>query len=153
MIRQQPTQVIENLFIGPFNSSRDLNILECLNISHIVNCTTLPSNHLSITYLNIPFDDNCVDIQHIIPQAIQFIDEHITNNKSIMVFCKFGASRSATIVVAYLMFKYNWKYKQALNYLKSVRTICCPNHYFKQQLKTFDFAKLKGEKEGEKNEN
>ncbi len=49
-----------------------------------------------------------------------------------------GASRSATIVIAYLMWNKKWKFEQALNYVKLKRPIICPNDGFLKQLKMFD---------------
>ena len=55
-----------------------------------------------------------------------------------------GVSRSATIVIAYLMWKKKMKFDEAFSFVQKKRTIV-PNYGFKQQLKLF-------EKELEKNE-
>ena len=49
-----------------------------------------------------------------------------------------GASRSATIVIAYLMWTKKMKFIDALNYTQSKRNIVDPNLGFKEQLKMFE---------------
>ena len=49
-----------------------------------------------------------------------------------------GASRSATIVIAYLMQIKRWKFNEALAFAKKKRPIVFPNDGFKEQLKMFE---------------
>ena len=49
-----------------------------------------------------------------------------------------GASRSATIVIAYLMWIKKMKYEDALNFVISKRPIVYPNDGFREQLKMFE---------------
>lgn len=50
-------------------------------------------------------------------ECIDFIQSAIDNNNSILVHCYFGVSRSASIVIAYIMKKYKINYEQAFNRL------------------------------------
>ena len=56
-----------------------------------------------------------------------------------------GASRSATIVVAYLMWKEKMKYKDAMDFVKQKRFIIYPNLGFRDQLKKFEEELIKNE--------
>ena len=49
-----------------------------------------------------------------------------------------GASRSATIVIAYLMWTNKWKFDKALDFVTKKRPIVCPNDGFQSQLKIFE---------------
>ena len=49
-----------------------------------------------------------------------------------------GASRSATIVIAYMMWKNQLEFKEAITYVKQIRPIINPNYGFEKQLKMFD---------------
>ena len=73
-------------------------------------------------------------------ECLNFID----GNEKVLVHCMAGASRSATIVIAYLMWKKKMKFDEAFCFVQKKRSIV-PNYGFKQQLKLF-------EKELEKNE-
>ena len=48
-------------------------------------------------------------------------------NEKILVNCMIGSSRSATIVIAYIMWKQKMKYEDAFNFVKSKRKIINPN--------------------------
>ena len=49
-----------------------------------------------------------------------------------------GLSRSATIVIAYLMWSQKWKFADALDYVVKRRPLVCPNDGFQKQLKIFE---------------
>ena len=49
-----------------------------------------------------------------------------------------GSSRSATIVIAYIMWKQKMKYDDAYNFVKNKRKIANPNFGFVEQLKIFE---------------
>ncbi|KAI8934006.1 hypothetical protein NX059_008775 [Plenodomus lindquistii] len=48
-----------------------------------------------------------------------------------------GKSRSATVVIAYLMQKHNIKPSEALSHVRQARSICEPNHGFMTQLELY----------------
>ena len=74
-------------------------------------------------------------------ECLNFID----GNEKVLVHCMAGVSRSATIVIVYIMWKKKMKFDDALNFVKNKRPIVDPNDGFVEQLKLF-------EKELEKNE-
>ena len=49
-----------------------------------------------------------------------------------------GVSRSATIVIAYLMWTQHLKYKEALEKVKEKRPLVGPNEGFEKQLEMFE---------------
>ena len=84
----------------------------------------------------------------------QFIDSAIEKNQIVLVQvknffflifkkCALGISRSATIVVSYLMKKNNWSLQKAYKYVKDLREVVKPNRSFMRQLMEFD-VKING---------
>ena len=69
----------------------------------------------------------------------------INGEEKVLVHCMAGASRSATIVVAYLMWKEKMKYKDAMDFVKQKRFIIYPNLGFRDQLKKFEEELIKNE--------
>ena len=69
----------------------------------------------------------------------------INGEEKVLVHCMAGASRSATIVVAYLMWKEKMKYKDAMDFVKQKRFIIYPNFGFRDQLKKFEEELIKNE--------
>ena len=65
------------------------------------------------------------------------IDKVQGNSGKVFIHCKAGVSRSATITIAYLMKKYKLTYEEALMYVRSKRSIICPNAGFVKQLKHY----------------
>jgi protein-tyrosine phosphatase len=60
-------------------------------------------------------------------QAHEFIDNAIANGGAALVHCEQGRSRSATIVISYLIARCNYTVEAAYNYSKSIRPIVAPN--------------------------
>lgn len=52
--------------------------------------------------------------------------------------CGAGASRSAALVIAYLMRSQRLTFQEALNYCKKKRPQVCPNLGFERQLKLYE---------------
>lgn len=68
--------------------------------------------------------------------ANAFIEEGIRAG-NVLVHCRFGVSRSATIVIAYIMEKYKLTFEEAFLYVKKQRKFINPNPGFVNQLKKY----------------
>ena len=64
--------------------------------------------------------------------------DFIKGEDKVLVHCSQGASRSATIVIAYLMWSKKMPYKEALEFVKKKRSVIRPNPGFKAQLELFE---------------
>uniref|UniRef100_A0A914HES0 sulfite oxidase n=1 Tax=Globodera rostochiensis TaxID=31243 RepID=A0A914HES0_GLORO len=70
--------------------------------------------------------------------ALTYIEDSVNNGINIVVHCQCGISRSATVVVAYLMRKHSWSVHEALTYVQKRRSIVQPNPSFMRQLEIFE---------------
>ena len=68
-------------------------------------------------------------------KCINFIEE---GNENTFVHCLAGASRSASIVIAYIMWKDKMTFEDTLNFVKEKRNGVWPNFGFKEQLQKFE---------------
>ena len=87
-----------------------------------------------------------MDMNH--ENIIQYFGEcfnFIKGDEKILVHCAAGASRSATIVIAYLMWKKKMKFDEALKYVQNKRFVVWPNSGFKDQLKLFEKLLIENE--------
>lgn len=66
--------------------------------------------------------------------AIDFIDKGRNSNGCVLVHCNAGISRSAAIVMAYLIKKEGMSVNEAFSFLRSKRPATCPNPGFMIQL-------------------
>ena len=134
--------VIENkLYIGDFASACNKEYLKELGITHIVTCIVGVSPHFpdDFNYMILEIPD-IIDI-NIIPLFVhsnKFIDDAINSGGKVFVHCMYGISRSATIVTAYLKWKYNVSVSKALEWIRTNRPIVNPNKGFIVQLKEYD---------------
>ncbi|CAG2114126.1 unnamed protein product, partial [Medioppia subpectinata] len=57
--------------------------------------------------------------------------------QTVLVHCRLGISRSATVVISYLMVKYGINSNEAIRRVRKQRSNVKPNPYFKEQLELF----------------
>lgn len=132
--------VIDRLFIGDHKAASTLNILTDHNISHIVNATQEVPNYFKskFHYINLGLKDKWEDedILGVLEPSYRYIDNVLkVDNSRVLVHCHAGISRSASIVIYYLMKKYELSFEKALNFLKNKRMIVSPNPWYTYQLK------------------
>ena len=135
--------------------ARDKETLQQLGITHILN-VTLPRDEGGVhnffedqppfVYARCPVQDSDgADIMPFFDQSFLFIEEAISQNHSVLVHCQQGISRSATIVVAYLMRKHNLNLQTAYVMVKQARPVVKPKPNFLKQLLAFEKKLLKAQ--------
>jgi len=88
------------------------------------------------------------DVLQYFEETYLFIDEAVNdeNSGSILIHCYFGVSRSATIVLAYLMKKYQITLEEAQDRVKARRSVIGPNFGFLAQLKLYELMRFRIDK-------
>ncbi|KAN0014533.1 hypothetical protein ACTFIU_000851 [Dictyostelium citrinum] len=137
-----------NLYIGSQDAAFNKLDLQSKNIKSILNVGIGISNLFTkensdindgfiINYCGVEiYDDVTFNIIEKFDECFQFIDNN--NNNGILVHCNAGVSRSATILIGYLMKKLKIPLSQSLDILKSSRPQCKPNQGFFKQLETLE---------------
>lgn len=114
-------EILPNLFIGNYYS------IKLQKYDLIINCTKdLNDDFIKSKKIRIPINDNYLFKNNEILNYIHFldiIDENLKNNKKVLVFCKFGFQRSATITLLYLILKKKINKSEAISLIKNQRTI------------------------------
>ena len=100
-------------------------------------------NEIKIDYKNDKgFTHKILDVMDIdYENIIQYFGEclnFINGDAKVFVHCAAGESRSATIVIAYLMYKNKMSYEEAYDFIKNKRNVINPNSGFQEQLKKFE---------------
>lgn len=86
-------------------------------------------------HLYLPLDDHpSADISKYFDESVDFIKYYQDRNVPVFVHCVVGKSRSATLVINYLMRKYGMTAIQATHLVKTRRPIIRPNDGFIAQL-------------------
>ena len=63
-----------------------------------------------------------------------FLDKHLSAGEKVLIHCIAGVSRSVSVLIHYLMQKYNMPFDQALHMIQRKRSIANPNASFRKQL-------------------
>lgn len=151
-IKPYPTEIIPGfLYLGNWRQGNAPYIQKDLKVKGHINCCVEAE-----TFFKEPNESNCLHIQvqdntdsdlyNKFEIACKFIDNHKKENKVVLVFSNLGISRSATIVIAYIMKTNKCSLKEAYNHvLRCCRTVR-PNRGFIEQLSKWEKVLNQGNK-------
>uniref|UniRef100_A0A3Q3W9H5 protein-tyrosine-phosphatase n=1 Tax=Mola mola TaxID=94237 RepID=A0A3Q3W9H5_MOLML len=133
--------ILPFLYLGNEKDAQDLDLLLRLNIGYVVNVTThLPLYHVNsgLRYKRLPATDNSKqNLRQYFEEVFEFIEAY-QSGRGVLVHCQAGVSRSATIVIAYLMKHTLMTMTDAYKYVRSRRPVVSPNLNFMGQLLEFE---------------
>ena len=132
-------EINENLYLGDYGSSLNIKKLKEKGIKKVLTVMdyTEGPNYKSEEFIHKRFEIDDDEHQNIIQYFGECLN-FIKGKEKVLVHCMAGASRSATIVIAYLMWTNKWKFNEALEFVTKKRPIVCPNDGFQNQLKLFE---------------
>ncbi|KAF5307783.1 hypothetical protein FQR65_LT06654 [Abscondita terminalis] len=131
-----------NFILGNLSAATDISTIMKYKISHILTIDTcpLPRQILELKHLTTKFiqlsDLPKEDLLKYLDETKDFIDDGLKSGV-VLVHCYYGVSRSATVVIAYVMQKYQLSYAEAFEMVKNKRSIVFPNQGFVSQLKLY----------------
>lgn len=134
-------EIVSGVYISDFYSACDKEKLVDLGITHIVTAIAgvEPMYPDLFSYYNIDVcDRKYSDIKVHFGKCSDFINNAIKNGGKVLVHCKCGVSRSATMVAAYLISKQNYTPRQAIDLMKGRRECINPNDGFIKQLVEYE---------------
>ena len=133
--------IVNNIFLSNLRDAHNMKMIRANNIQIVVrlseddNTSIYPTN---IAFHNFEMEDNCLFKTELINYS-KFIRGIIDNNqdKNILIHCNEGQSRSASVIIFYLMTKYKLSFDQSRDYIKKIKSDILPNDAFEQVLRTF----------------
>ena len=150
-----------NLYIGGLYALYQTDLIRAAGITHVLSVidydALLQEKFAHLKHYHIRADDHPNEnLLQYFEEGVRYIDRALSeasrdsSNSSkaekrgedvgedsrggVFVHCAMGKSRSATLVVAYLMWKYHLDPNTALDQLCEGRPVCDPNPGFKEQL-------------------
>jgi protein-tyrosine phosphatase len=143
--KDYPNEIIPSfLYLGSEKQALDREIVENLKITHILNITKTAINKFQdIKYCKIEVLDTIDEnISRYFKKAYDFIEKILHSNQlgfknTVLVHCALGVSRSATIVIMFIMKTYRMSLEDSLSFVKSQRQKIDPNPGFMKQLEEF----------------
>jgi atypical dual specificity phosphatase len=137
-LRVHMHMIEDRLFLGNNNAAHDIDVLESNGVTHIVNCLGgAPFKELCLfTYFSADIEDMLhQEILSLFYPVTDFISRALEDPANVVfVHCAAGVSRSAAMVIAFLMRKHEITAAEAYKRVKSVRKIIRPNEGFQRQL-------------------
>jgi len=142
------SEILPNLFLGNWEDSEDFSFLNKNNIKCIITLETTPRDEKILDYYkanNIKnhffhaYDHPDEKIERYFEPTRKIINSYLQKDEPILVHCMAGISRSATIILAYLIPLLGFEKAYAL--VKSKRNIINPNRGFLFKLKNNIFLK------------
>mmetsp|Transcript_9394 Transcript_9394/g.27923 ORF Transcript_9394/g.27923 Transcript_9394/m.27923 type:complete len:358 (+) Transcript_9394:125-1198(+) len=136
--------IIPNLFLGGMKAVEDHTALDQSGIRAICCCTRefeMPSSEFSpqVEYYRVDVEDISREpIEMFFAEATEFIHSWISREQPVLVHCRAGVSRSASIVIAYLMTYQGYSLHDAFFLVRSHRSIITPNIGFMEKLGDYE---------------
>lgn len=138
-------EVYPGLFLGDRKIAMDKNSLKELGITHVINCAQGQRSifvntdakyykDMGIKFYGIKASDTeSFDISKFFRPTANIIQQALEKGGKVLVHCVSGVSRSATIIIAFLMLKRRMAFREAIKSVREKRCIC-PNDGFMTQL-------------------
>lgn len=130
------------LYLGDIFSAKDIVFLKNKNVSVVLSVAedsglNYEKTHIKIHEIIPAFDTPKFSLLDHFEKGFDFIEENRKNN-NILVHCFAGVSRSASIVIAYLMKKNDWGFEKSWIFVKEIRGCVWPNPGFQKQLLEYE---------------
>ncbi|XP_066143977.1 protein phosphatase Slingshot isoform X2 [Euwallacea fornicatus] len=135
-----PTEIFDHVYLGSEWNASNYDELRRNGVGHILNVTREIDNFFPGTfdYLNVRvYDDEKTDLLKHWDDTFKYITKARNEGSKVLVHCKMGISRSASVVIAYAMKAYNWDFNKALLHVRDKRSCIKPNTNFVGQLETY----------------
>jgi hypothetical protein len=112
------------------------------SVRRIINMTQSAGFHEGrLKYLHIDIDDSDdAPILKFVDRANAFLDEGLRSSEHVLVHCNSGMSRSATLVIAFLMSRRGMSLADAYETTRSARPVILPNRGFFGALQRHELA-------------
>lgn len=134
----EPDHIIDNIYLGNGNNAANINTINKYDIKFIINVTQELDNYFEpdIKYFKCELlDEKENNISNFFPKIIEIFNKNKENN--ILIHCFMGSSRSAVMVLLYLIKFKNMTLEDSLKFLKKKRDIININKEFINQLKLY----------------
>eukprot|EP01132_Coremiostelium_polycephalum_P009254 gene9254-11340_t len=156
-IYSEISEIFSHLFLTGEEPTRNVNLMKSLGISVVVNVAE------ECLLKNYSESDGIAEIKYKVYDIVQnereqkeqydnffkmfeIFERAEMENKRCIIHCARGRSRSATVVIAYAMYKNKWDLQTAFNFVKNKRNLVGPHYNLKLQLLRWEKFYYKVEK-------
>eukprot|EP00756_Hemistasia_phaeocysticola_P006603 Hpha_TRINITY_DN13916_c1_g1::TRINITY_DN13916_c1_g1_i1::g.35897::m.35897 len=136
-----PDEIIPGVYLGSLRSAQELRVYQTLGIGFVASIGRELSVVLGqgMEQMQLNVDDLVdTDLSALFEQVHDFIDEALKAGKGVLVHCFKGQSRSATMVMTYLMKKRRITRDDALAFVREHRPMVNPNPGFMRLMANYE---------------
>ncbi|KAJ2004199.1 hypothetical protein H4R26_002648 [Coemansia thaxteri] len=137
--RTGPQLIMPYLYLGgEGNVAREqLDVLEITHVLNVAREVTAANPGGSTTYRHLGWDHNEPDVAAYFTECFAFIDEARIRHRGVLVHCQMGVSRSASLIIAYVMRTMNMRFAAAYEYVRLRAPCISPNMSLIAQLNAY----------------
>ena len=135
-------EIIPNIYLGSKNSATDKSLLDKIDL--VINCSQeIPFFSSKTKNLRVDVPDNLslqcnLNILVYLHKFMPIIMDYYDNNKRILIHCRAGMQRSATVVACFLMKKFRFNKDTSIQFIRAKRPIAFfPGPNFNLSLELF----------------
>ena len=137
-----PTEIFDWLFLGTFANACDIKELRRMKINYILNVAIECKNNnlpkdIKELHLEIP-DYELFELYDYFDESNEFINKCKSEGGKMLIHCKYGISRSASFIIAYLIKEMKYTTDYALKFISEKRKQIKPNEGFLEQLYKYE---------------
>lgn len=139
-VRNNISEILPGLYIGNQIAASTIVKHHANFISRMITLRsqTKPFKAEEIVWKGIDIEDSAkTSIRSHFEEVYNFIE---ATEKAVLVHCREGCSRSTTVVIAYLMKKFDLSFEVAYSYVKKKHPRTIPNKNFTKQLMEYEFS-------------
>lgn len=137
-------KILDNLYLGGVEATSDPQQLTSQGVRAICVCCRefeIPSKKFvpGIEYYRVDVEDQSREpLEEFFEEATDFIYQWTSQNMPVLVHCRAGVSRSASVVLAYMIRYANYTLHDAFIYLRAARPVVTPNLGFMDKLVAYE---------------
>jgi len=135
-----PDEVLPGVYLGEAECAWNAHCLQRLGVTHILTVAFIaPAFPELFEYHIAEVDDrNCENLLGRFGECIAFIEKALAGGGKVLVHCRHGVSRSATVVAAFVMVRLRLGWAAAIEHVRSRRRRVSPNDGFLAQLEQWE---------------
>jgi protein-tyrosine phosphatase len=132
-------EIAKNLYLGPMEAAQTIDRPSNRNKWFVLSIMENPPKLKYVKQLEINLSDHhLTDISKWFDLGYEAILQHLREGKKVLVHCRMGISRSASMMIAFLMRANGWRVQQAIEYVEQKRPFINPNPGFMKQLQIYE---------------
>lgn len=137
-------EILPNLFLGCMWATSEPELakrrIDCVLNVACKECDANRGQFKLKQWKILPLDDSphpetVKNFTALLPDALEMIDKCQTNNERLLIHCAAGNSRSAAVVIAWIITRHNISYDDAIKLVLAKRATVKPNTGFVQALR------------------